>query len=101
MTPDRESAGSESPSEEARIASMSAPEFLASIGSAMNLTCANLWLVKAAKMGFLPSPIAGALALVFLTGGVGLLCVCLRNTSAGERRVANCRYGPSRAARLR
>jgi hypothetical protein len=80
VTPDRESGGSESPWEEARIASMSAPEFLASFSNAINLTCANLWLVKASKMGF-PWPMAGALSLIFLAGGVGLLCVGFRKPS--------------------
>lgn len=83
-TSDRESVDSESPSDEARIASMSAGEFLASFGNAINLTCANLWLLKAAKMGLLPLPIAGTLALVFLAGGVGLICIGLRNPSAAE-----------------
>jgi len=56
------------PDPEARIASI-------------NLTCANLWLLKAAKLGFLPWPIAGALALVFLAAGVGLVGLGLRNPS--------------------
>ena len=84
MTSDRESAGSESPSEEARIASMSAPEYLASFRNAINLTCANLWLLKAAKLGFLPLPITGVLALAFLAGGLGLVYLGLRNPFAGD-----------------
>jgi hypothetical protein len=76
-----ESGGSESASEEARIESMSASEYLASFRNAINMTCANLWLVKAAKMGFLPVAIAGALALVFLAGGVGLICLVFRKPS--------------------
>ncbi len=56
------------PDPEARIASI-------------NLTCANLWLLKAAKLGFLPWPLAGALALVFLAAGVGLVGLGLRNPS--------------------
>jgi hypothetical protein len=84
VTLEHESAGSESPSEEARIESMSAPEYLASFRNAINLTCANLWLLKAAKLGLLPLPIAGALALVFLAGGVGLICLGLRNPSAAD-----------------
>jgi hypothetical protein len=81
---ERESAGSESPTEDDRIASMSAPEYLASFRNAINLTCANLWLLKAAKMGFLPLPIAGALALVFLAGGVGLVCAGLRDPAPSK-----------------
>lgn len=66
------------PSEEARIATMSAPEYLASFPNAINIACANLWLVKASKMG-VPWPIAGALALGLLAGGVWLICVGLRD----------------------
>jgi hypothetical protein len=84
VTLERESTGSESLSEDARIASMSGPEYLASFRNAINMTCANLWLVKAAKMGFLPVSIAGALALVFLAGGVGLICLVFRKPSAGD-----------------
>jgi hypothetical protein len=82
VTPDHESASSESPAEQARIASMSAAEFLASFRNAINLACANLWLLKAVKVGFLPWPIAGALALVFLAAGLGLVRLGLRDPSA-------------------
>ncbi len=81
---ERESTGSESPSEEARIESMSASEYLASFRNAINMTSANLWLVKAAKMGLMPVAIAGVLALVFLAGGVGLICFVFRKPSAAE-----------------
>jgi hypothetical protein len=81
VTMEYESAGSESPSEEARIASMSFPEYLASFRNAINLTCANLWLLKAVKMGFLPWPVGGALSLLFLASGVGLLGAGLREPS--------------------
>jgi hypothetical protein len=84
MTPDRESSDSESPSEEARLGSMSAPAFLASFSNAINLSCANLWLLKAAKMGLLPAPLAGALALRFLAGGVWLVRLGLRSPSPGD-----------------
>jgi len=78
LTQEREPAGSESASEEARIESMSAPEYLLSFRNSINMTSANLWLLKAAKMGFLPVPIAAALALVFLAAGMGLIGFGLR-----------------------
>jgi hypothetical protein len=63
---------------------MSGPEYLASFRNAINMTSANLWLLKAAKMGLLPVAIAAALALVFLAGGVGLICFGFRKPLAGE-----------------
>ncbi len=68
-----QSAGSESASEEVRIESMSAPEYLASFRHAINMSNADLWLLKVAKMGILPFSVAAALALIFLSGGVGLI----------------------------
>jgi hypothetical protein len=91
VTLEGESAGSESPSEEARIESMSASEYLVSFRNAINMTCANLWLVKAAKVGFLPVAIAGTLALIFLAGGIGLICFVFRKP------LANLPSGPSPA----
>jgi hypothetical protein len=58
-------------------ASKSVAEFLASFPNAVNLTSADLWLVKARKMGF-PSPIVGALSLALLIGGVGLIGLAWR-----------------------
>jgi hypothetical protein len=82
MSLDREAAHSEPPFE-ARIASMSASQFLASFRNSINLTCANLCLLKAAKIG-LPLPIVGALSLVLLAGGVGLVCVGFRDPSLSK-----------------
>jgi hypothetical protein len=83
LAPDHGAAGSESASEETRAASMSASEFLASFPNPINLVCADLWLLKAAKMG-LPWPIAGALSLMLLAGGVGLVWVGLRSPPASK-----------------
>jgi hypothetical protein len=82
-TPDHESAGAQSASEEARIASMSASEFLASFPNPVNITCADLWLLKAAQLGF-PLPIIGVLSLVLLAGGLWLVWVGLRDPLPSE-----------------
>jgi hypothetical protein len=77
------SAGVALPSEEARIATMSAGEYLASFPNPINMACANLWLVKASKMG-VPWPVAGALSLGLLASGVWLVCIGLRDPSLSE-----------------
>jgi hypothetical protein len=88
VAPEHESAGSELPSEEARIQSMSAGEYLTSFRNSINMTSADLWLVKAAKLGLLPLPVAGMLGLVLLAGGAGLIGLALRyrvSTELAER----------------
>jgi hypothetical protein len=83
MKSDHDSAGAELPSEEARVATMSAGEYLASFPNPINMVCANLWLVKASKMG-VPWPIAGALALALLASALWLVWVGLRRPSLSK-----------------
>jgi hypothetical protein len=98
MKSNHDSAGAELRSEEARIATMSAEEYLASFPNPINIACANLWLVKASKMG-VPWPLAGALSLGLLASGIWLLWVGVRPpTPKTPRTSGSC--SASRGSRL-
>lgn len=79
---EHESTGSQSLSEAARMESMSAAQYLVSFRNAINMTSADLCLLKAAKMRLLPLPLAGVLALLFLAGGAGLIRFGLREQAS-------------------